>query len=65
MKLTKAEMKALAAAIVNGLVADVLSEFPTITKAVDRLNRKEWATALDDYTERIESILLDKFDSSD
>jgi hypothetical protein len=65
MMRTRAEIHTIAQGIVNQMASDILAEFPTVCKAVDRLSRATWGEALDDLTSEVEEILLNKFDSRD
>lgn len=62
---TQAEIKEIAAGIVNRMVADIIYEFPTVRKTVDKLKVEQWRECLDRFTDEIEEWLLDKFGSAD
>jgi hypothetical protein len=65
MTRTKAEIKEIAAGIVNMMVADILFEYPAVRKAVDKIPKEPWCEAVNQLTESVEKALLNKFGCSD
>ena len=64
MTRTAAEVKEIASGIVGKMVADVMYEFPKIKSAIDKADADAWRSFLDELTDAVEDILLNKFGSS-
>lgn len=63
--LTKEEIRSLAAALVNSVLADVLMDFPNIRQDVDSLDRADWAELIEAKISDVEEILVIRFGTSD
>lgn len=58
------EIEGIAKGIVNRFVAEMMFEFPKISKAVG-VNNKKWAEFLDEREKELEEILITKFGTCD
>ena len=59
-----AEVKEIASGVVGKMVADVMYEFPKIKAAIDKTDVDSWRSFLDELSDAVEDILLNKFGSS-
>lgn len=65
MRRTQAEIKEIAKAIFNGIMADMQYDFPAVAKVVYNVDDRKWAEFCDEHEGRVCEILLTKFDSLD
>jgi hypothetical protein len=65
MTRTNAEIREIAAGIVFTVVANTLSKYPAVRKAVDKIDKEQWRETVDQLAESVEEIILNKFGCSD
>lgn len=65
MKRTQAEIKEIAKAIFNSIMADMQYDFPAVAKAANKADAKKWAEFCDEQEGHVSEILLTKFDYLD
>lgn len=59
------EIKTLARNLVNGVLAEMMAAFPGLSNAVNKLPTSEWLEFIDERTDEMETVLLNKFSSAD
>jgi hypothetical protein len=65
MKRTSDEVKRLGTDLVNRIVADMITQFPQLRAAVDRLPRAKWVGFVDELCHATGESLLTAFGSAD
>lgn len=65
MTKTQAEVKKVAEGIVHLIVAEIMTSFDTVQKAIHKTNKTAWQSLLSELVEDTDQILLDNFSATD